>query len=193
MHGNWAIGALMTKFAMSIALAYLWMGIAQVTDDLTARPLDRPTWAIRPTFGMSIFVGATWFSRPFLKAIRSNQPARGVAFAFLDVTLRLVVVTGFIWCCITASAYLFDNVLLQTAAVVVFLIIGTRVVMPLLSLLMIPLTLIFALPIDILFPLKDKDDVKQIRWCKNCAHFRKLEQYGHYRRLVAVKIKAPKW
>ncbi len=134
-------------------------------------------WAIRPTFGMGIFVGATWFSRPFLKAIRSNQLARGVAFAILDVTLRLVVVTGLIWYCITASAYLFDSVALQSVAVVVFLIVGTRVVMPWLNLLLTPLTLIVALPLDFLFPLKDTVDVQQIRWCRNCAHFRKLEQY----------------
>lgn len=167
----------MTKIAISIALAYLLSGLAQVTEDLAADLIDRPMWACRPTFSKAMLFGATWIVRPFSNARRSNQLTRAVAFAFLSVTLRLVVLTGFIWCCITASAYLFDNLALQSVAVVVLLIIGTRVVMPWLNLLLMPLTLIVALPLDFLFPPKDKVDVQQIMWCKNCAHFRKLEQY----------------
>jgi hypothetical protein len=167
----------MTKIVISIALAYLLAGVSQVMEDLRATAFDKPHWARRPTFSKAMLFGATWIVRPFLNARRSNQLVRAVAFAFLSVALRFVVLTGLVWCCIIASAYLFDNVALQAVAVVVLLIIGTRVVMPWLNLLLTPLTLIVALPLDFLFPLKDKDDVQQIRWCKNCAHLRKLEQY----------------
>jgi hypothetical protein len=138
-----AIAALepMTKIAISIALAYLLSGISQVTEDLAAEPTSRPPWARRPTFGKTIFVGATWFARPFLDAIHSNQIARGIAFGLLTVTLHLAFFTGFIWCCITTSVYLFDNAVLQVVATVTLLAVGARIVMPLLGILIGPLTL----------------------------------------------------
>jgi len=167
----------MTKITISIALAYLLAGISQVTEDLGATPVDRPFWAIRPTLSKALFVGATWIARPFQKAGHSNQIAREIAFGLFSVTLHLAVLTGFIWCCITASAYLFDNVALQVVAIVVLLIVGTRFLMPWLNLLLMPLTWIVALPLDLLFPLKEQVDVQQIRWCKNCRHHRKSAQY----------------
>src|SRR5258707_1963607 len=167
----------MVKITISFVLAYLLAGIPQVTDDLAADPLHRPMWAVRPTFGMGIFSGATWFARPFIEAIHSNQVARGVAFALLKVIFPLAVTAGFIWCCITASAYLFQNVVVQVAAVAALLIIGTRVVLPWLNLLLLPLTWIVALPVGLLFPLKERGDVQQIRWCQNCKHHRRSERY----------------
>ena len=36
----------MTNLAISLALAYLLLGVAQVTEDLAARPLHKPFWAL---------------------------------------------------------------------------------------------------------------------------------------------------
>jgi hypothetical protein len=167
----------MMTIAISITLAYLLAGISQVTEDLTADPIDRPMWAIRPTFGKALFVGMTWIARPFLKATHSNQIARGIAFALFTVALHLTVLTGFIWCCIAVSAYFLNNTILQVVATAVLLAIGARVVMPLLNVILIPLTLIAAWPLDLLFPKKETVDVREIKWCKNCSHYKQSERY----------------
>jgi hypothetical protein len=167
----------MVRIAASIALAYLLLGIIQVTDDLAADPSNRPIWALRPTFGNMIFVGATWIARPFIEALHKSQRAREVAFACLNVTWILAISTGFIWCCITASVYLFNNILLQAIAIVVLFLIGVRVVMPWLNILLMPLMAIVAIPIGLMFPLQDNRDNKTIIWCKNCKHYKKSDRY----------------
>jgi hypothetical protein len=153
------------------------LGVSQVTEDLAAEPLSNPMWALGPTFGRMLFVGTTWFIRPFIEAAHSKQVARSVAFACLNVVLTFVTTAAFIWACLIASDHWFDNLALQILTVAVLLTVGGAFVVPLLSLLIIPLTLILALPIDLLFPLKKDDKTKEIGWCKNCEHYRQSKRY----------------
>jgi hypothetical protein len=138
----------MTKISISLILAYLMAGVSQVTEDLAADPL-------RPTVSKMFYIGATWFARPFIDAAWSNQVPRRIAFAFVEVTLPFAIITGLVWCWITAAVYLFNNVALQMIVVTILLIIGTRFVLPSLGILLSPLALIISLLIDLLFPLKN--------------------------------------
>jgi hypothetical protein len=73
---------------------------------------------------------------------------------------------------------LVDNMLLRILTVAVLLFVGARVVIPLLSpLVMIPASLLIALPLDLLFPLKKAGETKDIQWCKNCVHYRTSARY----------------
>jgi hypothetical protein len=134
-------------------------------------------WALRPTFGKMLLVGTTWFTRPFVEAVHSEQVARGIAFACLKVILPFVMMVTLVWVCIIVSEHWFGNLALQILTVAVLLTVGGRFVVPWLSLLTMPLSLIIALPIDWLFPLKKNDKTKEIRWCKNCEHHRPSERY----------------
>jgi hypothetical protein len=165
------------NITISFALAYLLAGLSQVTEDLAADPISKPMWALRPTFGMMLLVGMTWFTRPFVGAVHSPQVARNVAFAGLKVIVPFVMTAAFVWVCITTSEHWFDNVALRILAIAVLLLVGARFVLPWLSLLTLPLTWIIALPIDLLFPLKKSDKTQEIKWCKNCEHYRSSEGY----------------
>lgn len=167
----------MTNLTISLALAYVLSGISQVTADLTADPISKPMWAMRPTFGKMMFVGAAWFARPFIEATHSQQVARGIAFAIPKVVLPFATLLVFVWLCIIAAEYWFENLALRTVAVAVLLIVGGRFVMPLVNLLTVPLSILIALPLDWLFPLKEGDAPKNVRWCKNCVHHKQAATY----------------
>ena len=158
----------MVNITISIVLAYVMLGVSQVTEDLAAHRIDTPMWAVRPTFGKMLLVGALWFRRPFIEAKFSQQVARNTAFAFLKVILPLVMLTAFVWVCIIASERWFDSLALRIVTVAVLLVVGGNFVVPWLSLLVMPLTLIIALPIDLLFPLKK--DNNQRRWKQKSGH-----------------------
>ena len=128
----------MTKITISLILAYLMAGVSQVTEDLAADPVRRP-WTLRPMIGQMIYTGATWVARPFNEAAYSTLVANRVPFAFVQAALPLAITAGFVWCCITVSVYLLDNLALQMAAVTALLIIGTRFVLPWLGSLWLPL------------------------------------------------------
>jgi hypothetical protein len=121
--------------AISIVLAYVMLGVSQVTEDLAAEPLSKPMWALGPTFCRMLFVGTTWFMRPFIGVAHSKQVARSVAFACLNVILTFVTTAAFIWVCLIASEHWFDNLALQILTAAVLLTVGGIFVAPLLSLL----------------------------------------------------------
>jgi hypothetical protein len=167
----------MTNLTISIVLAYVLAGVSQVTDDLAADPLSKPMWALRPTFGKMLFIGATWFTRPFAEAVYSPQVAREIAFAIPRVILSFSVMIAFVWVCIIAAEHWFDNLALRILSVTVLLFVGGRFVMPWIGLLMMPVTFLIALPVDWLFPLKESDKAKNVPWCKNCEHHRPSARY----------------
>src|SRR5215813_9024487 len=146
--------AQMTNLTISLVLAYTLLGVSQVTEDLAADPIGKPLWALRPTFGKMLLIGATWFTRPFAEAAYSPQVARGIAFAIPKVILPFAMMVAFAWVCIITAQYWFDNLALRILTAAVLLIVGGRfVVVPWVSLLIMPLSLLVVLPLDWLFPL----------------------------------------
>jgi hypothetical protein len=79
------------EIAVSIIVAYLLCGIAQVVQDLTANPTKRPAWARRPTAGKAVLYSALWFTRPFVGAVQPHR-LHGVRQSVLNV------VTGLAFC-----------------------------------------------------------------------------------------------
>lgn len=135
-------------------------------------------WTWRPTLGKILIVGASWFTRPFLENIhRSGQVARGIAFGLLGVSLQMVVLTFLIWGCIFVANYFFDSTLLRVATTAILTIIGVFIVLPLINVLLIPLTLLISWPLDLLFPLKETTEAQNIQWCRTCKHYRKSKEY----------------
>jgi hypothetical protein len=124
--------------------------------------VDRPLWVMRPTFGMAIFVAVTWFIRPFQKILTTTgQKARTFAFGAFGVIGQMSILTAFIWLCIAIATHIFDSTILQVVSTAVFIAIGALFVSPLVNLIMIPLSLIVAFPLDWLFPLKAQTKLDQ--------------------------------
>jgi hypothetical protein len=169
---------MLVKIVISVCVAYLICGIAQVVGDLTADPVKRPSWAWRPTLGKVLVATAIWFTSPLVAALYSSRlVARTFAFAFLGVILQMIVLTALVWGCISISQHLFDSVALQATVATVMVIVGAPIVIPLLTLLMTPLTILIMLPLDLLFPIKDKVNVSEIMWCRNCRHYKKSREF----------------
>jgi hypothetical protein len=164
------------KIAICIAVAFLLSGISQVMKALSARVIDRPSWAINPTFGKMILVAATWFVHPFM-LVPPDRRARHYAFGLLGVLVQLFVLASLTWLCISIATYFFDNAILQLIITSVILIASIFLIMPVISVVMMPLMAILALPIDLLFPKNKGDNPPQIDWCRNCKHYRKSKDY----------------
>lgn len=176
------------EIAISIGVAYLLCGGAQVATDLTARAGQRPMWAMRPTVGSAILVGAVWFMRPFGGSVRNLHRLGGVRNAvstissgLLGIILQMTVLMAFVWGCITLSQLVSDSTVLQVVTAAAFVVVGAALILPLLSplisLIMMPLVAIVLLPLSLLFPTKDRIDVREIKWCRNCKHHRKSREY----------------
>jgi len=144
------------RIAISAVLAFLVLGISQVTVDLGTRAIDRPMWvSMHPTLGTAVLVAMMWFIRPFQRILgATGQKARAVAFGAFGVIGQMSILTGFIWLCIGIATHTFHSVILQVVSTAVFIAIGALFVLPLANLIMIPLSLIVAFPLDWLFPLK---------------------------------------
>jgi len=167
------------KLTISIVLAYVFTGIAQVIKDISSSPIDRPSWVRRPTLGKALLLAATWVTRPFIENLYPRgQVTRGIAFGLVGVLVQMCFLTGFIWGCITIATCLFGGPVLQIITSAIFIIIGAPIAIPLLSLLMVPVTAVVALPLDLLFPIKrEESDSQEIKWCKNCRYHRKSKEY----------------
>ena len=162
----------------SAVIAYILSGISQVTKDLGSRAIDRPFWAMRLTPGKTILIALTWVTRPFIENFYSSgQVARAIAFGLLSVIVQMVVLTAFIWGCIAASALLFDSTIFQVITTAILIVVGALFVLPLANLVMMPLTLLVAWPLDLLFPAKNNQNAQDIKWCRNCKHYRKSKEY----------------
>lgn len=166
------------ELAISVCLAFLISGISQVSKDLGGRAIERRIWALQPTLGKALLVGATWFTRPFLEQAGHGQVVRTAVFGVMSVVLQMAVLTVFIYGCILIAEYFFDSAVAKVVAAAVLMAVGALFVLPVVSLIMIPVTLLIAWPLDLLLPLKDKTAVaNDVAWCRNCKHYRKAKEY----------------
>jgi hypothetical protein len=174
------------RLAISIILAYLVTGAAQVIKDITSSPMDRPAWARRPTFGVAMLLMLTWCIRTFAENTthtRGHVDARGIAFGFATIIVQVGLLAAFIWCCIAFATYLFGNAVLQIIVSAVFIVVGSLIAIPLLNLLAVPVAIIVALPLEVAFPLKkEKSASQEEKWCKTCKHYRKSREYENIMR-----------
>lgn len=147
------------RLALSIILAYVLTGLSHVMKDLGSSPIDKPSWTRQPTLGMALFVAVTWVTRPFIENIvqARGQVGRGIAFGLAGVLVQMCLLTGFIWCCISISVYFLDNLLLQGILSGLLILVGALIVMPIVTLLTVPVVGVIAIPLDLFFPRK-KDD-----------------------------------
>lgn len=100
-----------------------------------------------------------------------------MAFGMLGVVTQMTVLTAFIWGAYALAGLAFDNFAFQLTLALVIAFIGSFFVLPLASLLLMPMVLILAWPLDLLFPLKSDVQVKEIKWCRTCKHHRKVSDY----------------
>lgn len=170
------------RAAVSVALAFLLSGISQVIKDLGDRPMDRRGWALQPTLGKAILVAATWWATSSLDLIHATgQKARSVAFGILGVIEQMIVLTGLIWICISAATHIFDSAILQVVSTMVFIAVSVLFVLPLANVIVIPLiTLIVGWPLELLFPLKGRNDGRAADCCPNCKHYRRSRDFGDF-------------
>jgi hypothetical protein len=143
------------RIVVSVLLAWLLVGISQAMRDLRTNVVDRPLWASQPTLGMWVFVVLTGPARPFL--FPAPQTARKLVFGILGSTMQLGMMTGFVWLCITIANHLVSSVILRILTSAALVYVGSLLVLPLVSVVMTPLLLILAWPLDLLFPLKERD------------------------------------
>lgn len=160
-------------------LAYLLSGFAQVIKDLSVRAMDRPMWAMNPTLGKAIMVTLTWPSRPMILLTRSSlvEIAQWVAFRLLGFLIQMTVLTAFIWGAYAIAGLVFESFFLKFALATVIAFFGLFFVLPLISLIMVPVTLLLALLLTFLFPKSSKAHAIDIRWCQTCKHHRKVPEY----------------
>jgi hypothetical protein len=145
------------QLIISIIFAYLISGFAQLSKDMNANPVDAPVWTYNPTAKMTFFVFFGW---PFIQLLRYDElpgeRARAIAHALLGILSQMVVLTGFIFYSISLATYLVDSLWLQIIISAAIIFIGSMFVLPLLTLAMMPVMLLLAWPLDILFPPKKK-------------------------------------
>jgi hypothetical protein len=95
---------------LSSILGYVLAANSYVSEALRADLMRQPPWARHPTLGKIFLHGALW---PVGEMINAPS-ARVGAFA---VTYQFFVLSFLSWCCISVSAALFTNTLLQILSV----------------------------------------------------------------------------
>lgn len=166
------------EIIISAVLAYVLAGISQVTKDLGRNVVDRPIWAMEPTLGKVILFALTWPMRSLIDGFYlTGQFARSMVFGVFGVVTQITVLTAFIWGSYSIAGLVFENLAFQLVLAAVIAFISSIFVLPLVSLLMIPITLLIAWPLDLLFPIKNKVSVNDINWCRTCKHHRKVSEY----------------
>jgi len=140
--------------------------------------MHKPGWALRPSLSGALFVAVTWAARPVMDSYYSTgQKARAVAFGILGVLIQLSVLTAFFVAAISLSVSWFNNGWLRSVVVAALVIFGAPIILPIASIVMMPITLVLSFPLNLLFPLKQSAEAKSVQWCKNCAHYKKSKAY----------------
>jgi len=166
------------EIAISFVLAFVISGVSQVAKDLGGSPPDRPFWALRPTSGKMLLVGLTWFVRPSLDIFHCcGQLARSVAFGLLGATVRLTTLAGFVFGCISIAQHFFDGTIAVVVTSALLMIVGSFIVLPIVSFVVFSVTILLSIPLDLLFPLRHSSSPETLSWCRTCAHHRKSKEY----------------
>jgi len=165
-------------FVLSCLLSYFLCGLAYVSDTLRMGVVDRPMWASKPNLGTLFLAGASWPAAEIANAYVGHRNQGFAAFlATLSATLRFCILALFAWLCIAAATYIFSNTVLQVICVVIFLAVGGRFVLPWVMLLLTPIFIIVGVALGTATPKTDRNDLKQIRWCRNCRYYRQSLNY----------------
>jgi len=166
------------EIAISFVLAFVISGVSQVAKDLGGRPLDRPFWTLQPTFWKMLLVGLTWFVRPILDISNSGAPlARSVAYGLLGATVQLTTLTAFVFGCISMAQHFFDGTFAVVVTSALLMIVGSFIVLPIVSFVILLATVLLSIPINLLFPLRHSSSPETVNCCRTCAHYRKSEEY----------------
>jgi hypothetical protein len=128
---------------VDIVISYLLVGFFEVQSGLSANPIDRPMWAIHPTFGKKLLVGILWPRAPFAEIHpHEKQIARARCIAVSHVLVKfapvllLFMLSGWIGRLVFA-----DSILLRGVTSGVILILGFLFLIPFLSL---PIVFLFS-------------------------------------------------
>lgn len=143
------------KIIISAIVAYLVLGFSHSMKDLGESAANKPPWARNPSFLTFLSVSLSWCLGPYLEMRWSGHSlGRSISYGILQVCIRLALITGFVWLCISGATCIFDNLVFQILASILFLLVGTFIVLPVAGLLVIPIMIPFAFAIDVIFPLK---------------------------------------
>lgn len=117
-------------------------------------------------------------TRPTIEGLRSSgEFSRTILCGGISVFTQMTVLAAFIWGAYTLAGLVFDNFSLQLILAAAIAFIGSLFVLPLVSILMMPVTLILAWPLDLVFPPKNEAQASKIQWCRTCKHHRKVSDY----------------
>lgn len=146
----------------SIVISYLLLGLGKVSADLSARPIHRPLWALKPTARMAILVALTW---PLGSLRRSpRQDARGTAFGLVGVVGLWLVAGAAVWACLAVPGLATNNLIVHIGVSAALIIFVLPIILPILSIIATPLVLILCLPLEVFFPLRaEKLDHEHVR------------------------------
>jgi hypothetical protein len=157
--------------------SYVLLGYSMVQRDLRAHPFDQPFWAHSPSFGRALLLTLIWPYRSIAEARFDANPNRRVAFGLFGSALELASMTGILYLSFLVIDRISHDTIVRWFLAIPILFIAFVFIRPILNVLLIPVTLLLAFPLEWLFPMKDKVDTKSIAWCRNCKHFRKLKGY----------------
>ncbi len=150
------------EIVICILLAYVLSGVSRVTKDLGKNVINRPIWAMNPTLDKIILAAISWPIRPIIEASQSSgQLARSVAFGLLAVLLQMLTFTVYIWCSYTIACLVFENFTLRIALSTVVVFVGSFFILPLMTFIMAPISLLLAWPLALLFPRKNNSPAKK--------------------------------
>ena len=141
------------EIIIACLLSYVLCGASQVGIDLSQDVINKPGWALRPTWFGAFMIGLTWPLRPIMRGVvRKNN--RAVVFGILEVLFQFAIVTFFYWANIVILKYFINSMVLVIIITIVLTPLSSRLFFPVASLIMIPLTFLLTWPLDIIFPLK---------------------------------------
>ncbi len=146
------------EMIISLALAYVALGIAQASSDLDSRgnPLHTVGWALRPSLGMAIAIAAFWPTRHFLRQWqRGRGLIRSLASGLIITGCSMASLSAFFWGCIWAAEHLFNNLALVIASAAVFIIIGSFLALPIVMALSLGVGLLLFGVLDVILPKRD--------------------------------------
>lgn len=159
-----------------ITISYFCAGLFSVIADLNQGPMDAKAWTRQPTFSKILFFSSIWFVVPILETWPGQfNRARTIAFGLLGSVTKLASFTFYTWITWTLSCYITSNTIFQILLCLVIFSIVCLFIAPLMVIPLSFITLILAIPLEWLFPLKDQSS--NIKWCRNCKFYQKSSKY----------------
>lgn len=147
------LGELGMLIVICVIASYILIGLGMVLSDLNSSPLERPMWALKPTFTNSLLILLSWPLRSF-NVYALGNPTRGIVFCIVLGSIHVAIVSVIAWLSYVIPHHWIDSEIVSAVIAVVVFFVSSIFLLPFASILLALIAMPLTALLSIAFPAR---------------------------------------